>query len=214
MKEGVPALYSIFEGPKEMFKEFGKEYNLENVKGTDFVESRNMHVDIGSGTTEYVYTVGVNPIPDLCSGERRGVGHAIESALQLMKAQRAGFNINRQQFDKFIERPDEYKDSALAIECLEKARVNQVIAIQGDIENKYSTILANEPELLTIYGGGSIEFKPDMYDVLKQFGDSVNAKILWIPKEYAVDMNVRGLDILNKNLLFETEYRLYRGLTH
>ena len=166
-----------------------------------------MHVDIGSGTTEYIYSVGVNPKPDQCTGERRGVGHAVEEAINLMKDERKGLNINRQQFAKYIERPDEYpKDHKLAVECLKEARINQVDFILDDIENKYITTLSSEPEYIVCYGGGSIEFKEDMYKYLKEFADSVDAKVLWIPEEYAVDMNVRGLDILNKNMFFEEEY--------
>ena len=206
-KEGIPALYAIFEGSKDMFKEFAKEYRLDDMDGSSFVDSKIMHVDIGSGTTEYIYTIGVNPRPEQCSGERRGVGHAVNAAIELMKEERNGLNINRQQFAKYIERPEEYpKDHELAVACLKNTRIIQIEAIQSDIEEKYSTTLASEPEFIAVYGGGSIEFKEDKYEYLKEFADSVHAKVLWIPKEFAVDMNVRGLDILNKNMFFEEEY--------
>ncbi|MFZ0447151.1 MAG: ParM/StbA family protein [Bacillus sp. (in: firmicutes)] len=207
-KEGIPALYAIFEGPREMFKEFSKEYQIENIAGSSFADSKIMHVDIGSGTTEYIYTIGVNPSPDQCTGERHGVGHAVQEAINLMKEERKGLNINRQQFVKYIERPEEYpKDNELAVECLKQARLIQIEAILNDIEERYITTLSSEPEFIAVYGGGSIEFKEDMYNYLKEFADSVNAKVLWISKEFAVDMNVRGLDILNQNMLFEEEYQ-------
>lgn len=206
-KEGIPALYSIFEAPSDMFTEFSKEYGLKGIDGSYFMNSKIMHSDIGSGTTEYIYSIGVNPQPDLCSGERRGVGHAIEEAISLMAEDRKGLNINRQQFANYIEKPDEYpKDHNLAVEHLKEARINQVDFILGDIEKRYSVTLASEPEYIAVYGGGSIEFKDDMYKELKEFADSVDAKVLWVPKKYAVNMNVMGLDILNKNMLFVEQY--------
>ncbi|USK72623.1 ParM/StbA family protein [Peribacillus asahii] len=212
MKEGVPALYSIFEAPKDMFAEFVREYNLGDIDGSYFMESKNMHVDIGSGTTEYVYTKGLNPSNEQCTGERRGVGHAVQAAIELMADERNGLNINRQQFASIIERPEEYqKDHELAVECLKDARIIQVEAILTDIEEKYSTTLASEPEVITVYGGGSVEFRDDMYRHLKQYADSVNAKVLWIPQQYAVNMNARGLNILNENMFFEAEYQEIEG---
>lgn len=206
-KEGIPALYAIFEGSEDMFEEFLSEYNLNAIDGSFFTDAKLMHIDIGSGTTEYIYSVGVNPKPEQCTGERRGVGHAVEEAIELMKDGRKGLNINRQQFAKYIERPEEYaKDHKLAVQYLKESRINQVDFILGDVEKKYTTILSSEPEYIVCYGGGSIEFKPDMYKYLKEFADKVDAKVLWIPEKYAVNMNVRGLDILNKNVFFEEEY--------
>lgn len=207
-KEGVPALYAIFEGPEDMFDEYKKEYELSNVTGKDFRQSKIMHNDIGSGTVEYVYTIGVNPRPNQCTGARFGVGHAVQNAIDLMSEERPGLKINRQQFAKFIEHPEQYpKDSDLAINCMKDARLIQVELIQNDIESKYNSVLASEPEIIAVYGGGSIEFKDDMYKHLKVFADSVNAKVLWIPARYAVDMNVKGLDILNRNMFFKEEYK-------
>lgn len=206
-KEGIPALYAILEAQEDMFVEYKKEYGLENVTGQDFKNSRMMHNDIGSGTIEYVYTVGVNPRPNQCTGARYGVGHAIQNAIDLMSDERQGLKINRQQFAKIIENPEEYpKDKELALNCLREARLIQIDLIQTDLESKYNTLMNSEPEVITVYGGGSIEFKDDMYDVLKDFADSVNARVLWIPAKYAVDMNVKGLDILNRELFFSKEY--------
>lgn len=206
-KEGVPALYAIFEAPEDMFDEYKEEYNLSSVTGKDFINAKIMHNDIGSGTVENIYTIGVNPRPHQCTGERYGVGHAVQNAIDLMREERPGLKINRQQFVRYIEHPEEYpKDSALAIQCLKEARLIQIEFILSDIESKYNTILASEPEIIAVYGGGSIEFKDDMYKYLKEFTDSVGAKLLWVPSKYAVDMNVKGLDILNRNMFFKEEY--------
>lgn len=209
-KEGIPALYNVFEGPLDMFEQYIEEYKEANKEKPmrEFKGRKIMHVDIGSGTTEYTFTVGPNPKPDVCTGERQGVGHAIEEAIASMAQERMGLSINRQQFAKYIERPDEYpKDHKLAVKHLSIARKRQVKKILSDIQRKYVKTLSSEPEIICVYGGGSIEFKEDMYDKLKTFTDSVDAKLLWIPAKYAVEMNVKGLDILNQGILFKEDYK-------
>lgn len=204
-KEGVPALYSIYQSEKDMFKEFNDTYNL-NWTGENFAEKQIFHTDIGSGTTEYVYTVGSNPVPDRCSGERKGVGHAIESAIPVMELRRNGININRQQYSEYLENPELHpKNSNLAKSILEDVSFEQSDSILASIIKKNKIEMANETEIFAVYGGGSIPFKEEMYNKLFEYAKKEDAKLLWIPEKYAVDMNVKGLDILNKNVFFPNE---------
>lgn len=205
MKEGVPALYAILEGNKEMFEEFNGEYNTDWV-GSDFADKKIMHTDIGSGTTEYIFTDGVNPVSDRCSGERQGMGHAIAAAIDLLKEERQGLSINRQQFSKYIERPGEYpKDSELVQNLLAETSTEQADSILESIKSKNALDMSNETEIFAVYGGGSIEFKEEMHEELIEYSKSENAKLLWIPKEHSITMNVDGLNNLNKNLFYTEE---------
>lgn len=205
LKEGVPALYAILEGERDMFEDFNKSYNL-NWTGKDFANKKIMHTDIGSGTTEYIFTNGVNPVSDRCSGERQGMGHAIAAAIDLMKEERKGLNINRQQFSKYIEQPEEYqKDSELAQALLADTSLEQADLIVDSIISKNAKDMSNETEIFAVYGGGSIEFKDEMYMPLKEYASSENAKLLWIPKQFAVTMNVDGLNNLNRNIFYSNE---------
>ncbi|WP_186672981.1 ParM/StbA family protein [Sporosarcina sp. BP05] len=207
MKEGVPALYAILEGDEEMFEEFNVE-NSSEWNGSDFADKKIMHADIGSGTTEYVFTNGVNPVSDRCTGERQGMGHAIAEAIKLMEKKREGLSINRQQFSKYIERPDEFpKDSEVAKNLLSDTRVEQADNIFKSITNKNKNIMSNETEVFAVYGGGSIEFKEEMYEKLKEYAKKENAKVLWIPKGNAVTMNADGLNNLNINLFYAEELK-------
>ncbi|PHE52684.1 hypothetical protein COF68_34515, partial [Bacillus toyonensis] len=108
-QEGVPPLYAILEGEEDMFSDFIKLYKdkleVETVEKSFFKNKKILHSDIGDGTTEYIYTVGVNPVIDACSGERRGVGHATEEAVKLLNQER-GTNIKRQQFSQILQDPD------------------------------------------------------------------------------------------------------------
>ena len=67
--------------------------------------------------------------------------------------------------------------------------------------------MSNETEIFAVYGGGSIEFKEEMYEELKKYSELENAKVLWIPTKFAVTMNVVGLDNLNKNLFYAEELK-------
>ncbi|MFP3728031.1 hypothetical protein [Priestia filamentosa] len=41
---------------------------------------------------------------------------------------------------------------------------------------------------------------------MKEFADSVDATALRLPEQYTIDMNVKRLDILNRNMLFTEGY--------
>lgn len=41
-------------------------------------------MDIGDGTTEYIYTINQKPVLGNCTGERQGIGHALEKACKLL----------------------------------------------------------------------------------------------------------------------------------
>lgn len=65
------------------------------------------------------------------------------------------------------------------------------------------SIAQGNVDLFAVYGGGSIEFKDDLYDKLRAFAEQVGAKLLWIPEKYAIDLQVIGLNILNKNVFYK-----------
>jgi len=201
-QEGVPALYALLESDKDILKNYNKEYRKE-VTPREFKNKKILHVDIGDGTTEYIYTVGLNPIKDACSGERRGVGHATEEATKLLKDEVGGhININRQQFISIL------KDSShnlheLAVRFMEEARYLQAQQIFEDIQEKYMTNTAANVDVIAVYGGGSIQFKDDLYEELLDFANEVHCEVVWIPESYAVNMNVNGMQVLNNRVLFK-----------
>lgn len=58
---------------------------MKDITGEYFQEKRLLHIDIGDGTTEYVVTKGYDYDNDHSSGERHGIGHAIERAKKILK---------------------------------------------------------------------------------------------------------------------------------
>lgn len=200
-QEGIPALYALLESENEILKNYNKHYKKQAVP-KDFANKRILHVDIGDGTTEYIYTVGMNPVTDVCSGEKRGVGHATEEATQLLKEEVGGFlNLNRQQFMDIFRDPSHHLHD-LAVRFMQEARYSQAQRILEDIQEKYSDIAGNV-DVIAVYGGGSIQFKEELYEELLDFANTVHCEVLWIPEKYAVDMNVNGLHVINEKILFK-----------
>lgn len=200
-QEGVPALYALLESENEILKNYNEHYQKQAVP-KDFANKRILHVDIGDGTTEYIYTVGMNPVTDVCSGEKRGVGHATEEATQLLKEEVGGFlNLNRQQFMNIFRDPSHHLHD-LAVRFMQEARYSQAQRILEDIQEKYSDIAGNV-DVIAVYGGGSIQFKEELYEELLDFANTVHCEVLWIPEKYAVDMNVNGLHVINQKILFK-----------
>lgn len=200
-QEGIPALYALLESENEILKNYNEHYKKQAVP-KDFANKRILHVDIGDGTTEYVYTVGMNPVTDVCSGEKRGVGHATEEATQLLKEEVGGFlNLNRQQFMDIFRDPS-HNLHDLAVRFMQEARYSQAQRILEDIQEKYSDIAGNV-DVIAVYGGGSIQFKEELYEELLDFANTVHCEVLWIPEKYAVDMNVNGLHVINEKILFK-----------
>lgn len=202
-QEGVPALYALLERDNEILKNYNEHYKKQAVP-KDFANKRILHVDIGDGTTEYIYTVGMNPVTDVCSGEKRGVGHATEVATQLLKEEVGGFlNLNRQQFMNIFLDPSHHLHD-LAVRFMQEARYSQAQRILEDIQEKYSDIAGNV-DVIAVYGGGSIQFKEELYEDLLDFANNVHCEVLWIPEKYAVDMNVNGLHVINEKILFKKQ---------
>ena len=200
-QEGIPSLYALLESENEILKNYNEHDNKQAVP-KDFANKRILHVDIGDGTTEYIYTVGMNPVTDVCSGEKRGVGHATEEATQLLKEEVGGFlNLNRQQFMDIFRDPSHHLHD-LAVRFMQEARYSQAQRILEDIQEKYSDIAGNV-DVIAVYGGGSIQFKEELYEELLDFANTVHCEVLWIPKKYAVDMNVNGLHVINEKILFK-----------
>lgn len=203
-QEGVPALYALLESDKGILNNYNKEYKKE-VTPKEFKDKKILHVDIGDGTTEYIYTKGLNPIKDACSGERRGVGHATEEATKLLKDEVGGhLDINRQQFIS-IQRDSTHNLHELANQFMKEARYLQTQKIIEDVQEKYMTNAAGNVDVIAVYGGGSIQFKNDLYEELLDFANEVHCEVLWIPENYAVDMNVNGMKVLNNKVLFKQE---------
>lgn len=214
-REGIPPLYLMLKAIREkkldMFKQYvdfcknDLKYNEEKLNKllTEAIFSRKkiLHADIGDGTTEYIYTVGVNPNSDACTGEKRGVGHAIKEAIRLLQVDKPGIGeLTRQQFSEVLQ-DKEHNFHTEAKSFFYETRFVQAENILQDIKNKYRENTASEAQVIAVYGGGSVGFKEDLYDELATFCKMNKLELLWIPAEYAIDMNIEGMDVLVNEVL-------------
>jgi len=202
-QEGVPALYALLEGEPAILKLFQKIYGLMITSPKAFAGKNILHVDIGDGTTEYIYTKGMNPVNDACSGERRGVGHATEDAITMLKEHVGGhLRINRQQFMEILKDTSHNLHES-AERFMEEARFSEAQKILEDVQEKYMTKTAGNVDYILVYGGGSIVFHEELYQELIDFAEQVQCKVIYVPEGMAVNMNATGMKVLNQKVLFK-----------
>lgn len=205
LREGIPALFNIIENGKgqyradDMFKEFEKEYDKENVTGKYFKEKRLLHVDCGSGTTELVFTKGYKPSVDMSTGEEFGIGQAIENAIPALRKKLHNMKLTRQSVGEFLKDP-EHDFHEVAKECLQAPK-EQTANELFELINTHILSLDFQVDVIVVYGGGSILLRDVLYNKLKDYYKNETLKkieVLWVPEQYAVEMNAKGLEIYNE----------------
>lgn len=202
-QEGNPATFAFVYGDPELLNDFKTDYPNEIVSNSYFEDKKILNVDIGDGTTEFVYTVAGKPIADLSSGERLGVGHAAKDALNTYKKEiNLNIKLNRQDFmdavinDSHVQH-DEAKNAMLL------ATTDQAQAIAEKVEEIFTDLLRGDLEVIAVFGGGAVQFKADLKEMLKDLADKLNVKLLWIPDNYASKINAIGLKELNNRVFFK-----------
>ncbi|WP_348622632.1 ParM/StbA family protein [Paenibacillus polymyxa] len=207
-QEGVPGLYALIEAKEDILANFRELYKgnpkVIGMTQRDLASKKGLGIDIGSGTTEYIHTHGVNPMLDTCDGKKRGVGHASEEAAKLLNSELGNrLNINRQRFDNILLDVDSnYHD--LAVNFMDEAQYSEAKNIMEDVEERYS-VISGDIDFIWVFGGGSITFKKDLYPQLVKFAQEVHCLVLWIPEKYAIDLNIKGLKILHEKVFFKAE---------
>ena len=104
-------------------------------------------------------------------------------------------DINRQQFVSILGNTD-HNHHQLAKQYMNKTSRSQKDEIFNHVAKKYRNNAASDVDVIAVYGGGSIQFKSELYEDLKEFCADVKCKLLWVPEDYAVDMNVQGMKVL------------------
>ncbi|MEV2909469.1 ParM/StbA family protein [Paenibacillus larvae] len=207
-QEGIPALYALIEAPDTILKKFCQLYKdfpkRSNMTQRDFLSLKGLGIDIGNGTTEYIHFWGVNPVLQNCHGEKRGVGHAAEEAAKLLENELNGhLKINRQRFDEIIQNPqNNYYE--LAQKFMSEAQYGEANKILEDVQERY-VVIGGDIDFIMVFGGGSITFEEDLYPSLIEFAEDTKIMILWIPEEFAIDMNLDGLEILHTKVFYNPE---------
>lgn len=198
-EEGKTSMLAFAYSSPDILSLYNSQYN-DDKKPSDFLTSRSLHTDIGDGTTEFVLIDGVNPVPGQSQGIRSGVGHASEDATKLLKSSPMNIssNFTRQAFQEWLKLDNEKGE--LARDLMDRAIYSQAQSISEQIQTAFQELAGSDISYLFVHGGGSVTFKDSLSEDLATFTKNNFCKLVWIPEEYASNMNSKGTFILAKNL--------------
>ncbi|MBP3966640.1 ParM/StbA family protein [Paenibacillus lignilyticus] len=186
----------------DIFADFAATYGLEKkFNGSYFKDKRILHVDIGDGSTEYPITEGNKFLRQFIHGSHHGAGYAIEEALQEFNRLIHLPDSPRQFFSDVLKNP-KHKYHARALKTLRRPLESQVKQIVQHVK-KQLTKARNEIDLICVYGGGSILMRTVLYPYLKEACDEREIKLLYMPADYAVELNAAGLDAFVRGKIYE-----------
>lgn len=198
-EEGKTSMLAFAYSSPDILSLYNSHYN-DDKKPSDFLTVRSLHTDIGDGTTEFVLIDGVNPVPGQSQGIRSGVGHASEDATKLLKS--SSMNISskftRQAFQEWLKLDNEKGE--LARDYMDRAIYSQSQSILEQIQTAFQELAGSDISYLFVHGGGSVTFKDSLSEDLASFTKNNFCKLVWIPEEYASNMNSKGTFILAKNI--------------
>jgi plasmid segregation protein ParM len=186
----------------DVFQEFAETYNIEKkFNGSYFKDKRILHVDIGDGSTEYPITEGNKFLRQFVYGSHHGAGYAIEEALDEFNRLIHLPDSPRQFFSDVIKN-SKHKYHARAIKTLKRPLESQAKQIVQNVKRQL-TKARNEIDLICVYGGGSIIMRSILYPHLKELCSEREIQLLYIPADYAVQMNAMGLDAFARGKIYE-----------
>ncbi|GGF93519.1 ParM/StbA family protein [Paenibacillus abyssi] len=186
----------------DIFHEFIEANGIEKkFNGSFFKDKRILHVDIGDGSTEYPITEGNKFLRQFVHGSHHGAGYAIEEALEEFNRLIHLPDSPRQFFSDVIKNP-KHKYYARALKTLKRPLESQVRQIVQNVKRQL-TKARNEIDLICVYGGGSILMRSVLYPLLAELCAEREMKLLYIPADYAVQMNAMGLDAFVRGKIYE-----------
>ena len=198
LPEGVTATWAL---TCDSYQLFNKNDNAIQLSKDFFKNKRILHVAIGEGTTEFPITEGVNFNPNFIYGDNFGVGNAINKALPEFKESNGLFSYSRQKFSEVIKNPSH--------KYYEAAKEQLDFYLEDEAENIYQATKEqlekanNEVDIICVYGGGSILMREALEKKLNKIADRAKIKLFYVQKEYAVDLECRGLYSFVTSSLFE-----------
>lgn len=206
--EATPVIFTLQKDAEgnwregDIFEEFLREYNIERkFNGSFFKDKRILHVDIGDGSTEYPITEGNKFLRQFVHGSHHGAGYAIEEALDEFNRLIHLPNSPRQFFSDVLKNP-KHKYHARALKTLRRPLETQVRQIVQNVK-KQLTKARNEIDLICVYGGGSILMRSLLYPQIQELCAEREMQLLYIPAEYAVQLNAMGLDAFVRGKIYE-----------
>ena len=198
--EGVTASFAL-KHEDDVYSEYNRQHTDAQLHKEDFSTLRVLHIAIGEGTTEFPVTQDVHFKPDFISGTNNGNGHAIDAVIDDFKDHFGLMKLTRQEYSDILKNEGhKYHDIALEY-------VTPALEIQAEeILHKAKQVIQqanNEIDVVCVYGGGSIMMRPVLEKKLQTYCDRALIKLLYIPEEYAVTLEVKGLNVFLHSKIFE-----------
>ncbi|WP_366782505.1 ParM/StbA family protein [uncultured Clostridium sp.] len=189
--EGVTSIFALDKMKNYIFKEY---HNIPN--------PRVLHAAIGEGTSEFPITQGIEFNPNFIQGTNNGLGHAIDKSIEEFKNLKGLSKFSRQDYSKILL-DTTHKFHDLAMEIVETYIEEQAEEILHHIKSEIQKA-NNEIDIICVYGGGSIFMKPYLKENLKDLCNRAEIKLIYIPKEYAVTLEAKGLYNFTNSIFFNT----------
>lgn len=196
--EGVTASWALENAPDELFKEHNEKYN-DKLSKDYFKDKKVLHVAIGEGTTDFPITNGIRFDQNFIHGINKGIGIAIDKSLDDFKDELGLMDFSRQDYSKVL-RNESHKYYKLAKDMIRRHIDDQAEEILRNIINQIQKA-KNEVDIIVVYGGGSILMREQLEAKLKNYCDRAKIKLLYVPEEFAVTLESKGLyEFANSNL--------------
>lgn len=210
LPEASSVIFGLLEdeegGPRsgKIFAAYAKKYGKEEVTGDEFDGKKILHVDIGGGTVDLPLTVDNGPHSSYISGYNTiGASHAIKDALLEIQDELGLPNLQVQNITKFVKEDKESRQRNTSVKYVNKHVAGQAKQILQKVKEELRRAKM-EVDVILVYGGGSILMKKWLVDELEVIANKAEAKLLYIPEEFAVLMNVMGLtNVANNKDLYE-----------
>lgn len=199
--EGVTGIFALKDSNIDLFAEYNKA-NGEKLTNQFFNKARVLHVAIGEGTTEFPITEGIQFNPNFIQGTNNGLGHAIDKALEEFKNIKGLSKFSRQDYSKILLDP-KHKFNDLAMELVEHYIEDEAEEILHHIRTEIQKA-NNEIDVVCVYGGGSIFMRDYLEKKVADLCDRAEIKLLYIPSEFAVTLEARGLYNFTNSKIFNS----------
>lgn len=205
IQEGVTATHFLINAPEDVFAEFNEEQKkiaIANGKEpfqltNDFFKNEKvLHVAIGEGTTELPITEGLNWDSRFITGIEGGIGHAMESAIDVLSNSEISKSllnpkklslIIKQKMANNIEHKFFPEISRALMPSMRSEASKIVKAAMGELNRD------GDVNLIIVYGGGSIMMQSALKPTFQKELRGKKVDILFIPKKYAVKLEAFGL---------------------
>ncbi len=189
--KGMKSTYKVNPTDSAELKAF-KEKVLK-LTPKDLLEGKKLGLDIGAGTSDVPYIDGIYPDSKLSKGIAAGIGHAEQFAAEALSAALDGaVDYSRHQYDKILS-DSKHNHHQKAKMFIKEGYEVQAVEIFNFFNRRQRAVNADF-KFIPVFGGGSIDLYDHLHDRMLRLSLSLGAILVWIPAEYAVLVNVLGLN--------------------